>query len=104
MFNIYVYFAIKKGKNGFPKFHGAFLDTVTQRTVILIIQGMEYSHFINEKFKHVKNYNRYRFGKYRQKSRGSIPIRVPITNLYVLSVIFDVVSPDVPFLLGVYFL
>lgn len=61
---------------------------------------MEYCHFMNEKFKLIKNGNRYRFGRDRKESSGYIPIRVLVTNSYVLSVIVDVVSAVVPFLTG----
>lgn len=59
---------------------------------------------MNEKYKPSKNGSRYCFVNYKQESCGSIPISVTITNSHVLSVIVDVISAHVSFLIELYFL
>ena len=56
------------------------------------------------KFKTSKNKNKYKFGNDRQKSLGAMNIRIPIPGYKVINLKVNVVSANVPFLIGLNFL
>jgi hypothetical protein len=85
-------------------FHGACIDTGTQKTVIGIHQAIAYCHMIGIPFNPRRSPLSFRFGSDFQRSLGTIPIRIPTANGAFLSVQVDVVNIDIPFLLGLEFL
>jgi len=82
------------------KWNGACVDTGAQRTVIGLSQARAYCRFMGVKFKPKANNNSYRFGVDQQDSLGSMMIRVPTPNGTVMIINVDVISADVPFLIG----
>ena len=81
-------------------FHGACVDTGAQQLVIGQRQAKAYCRRDNFKFKLHPSATRFRFGDGRYPSLGSMEIRIPIPNGSFVSIQLDVVSADVPMLLG----
>jgi hypothetical protein len=82
------------------EFLGACLDTGAQRSVIGLSQAKAYCRFSGTKFRPMPNNNSYRFGSDRQRSLGSMGIRMAVPGGSFLSVKVDVVAADIPFLIG----
>lgn len=92
VFNRNSYFESTKHKSRVDKWHGACIYIGSQRTVIVLLQAMKNFRYMNKKFKPRNNGTRYPFGNDRKESRGSIPLRVPITDTYLIFINVDVVS------------
>ena len=65
---------------------------------------MAYCKYTGVKFKPKKNKRKFRFGDDKQKSLGTINVRIPIQGYRIIVEKVDVVPVDVPFLIGLDFL
>jgi hypothetical protein len=81
-------------------YNGVCIDTGTERTVIGLKQAQAYCKLAKRPFRTIPNDNVYLFGEDRRLSMGSIPIRIPTSCRAFIEVIADVVTADIPFLLG----
>ncbi len=81
-------------------FHGAWVDTRAQQSVIWQRQAQAYCKRHNFIFKLNPSATRLIFSGGSYISLGSMEIRIPIPNGSFLSIQLDVVSADVPMLLG----
>ena len=86
------------------KWQGEIFDTGAQYTVIGISKAQAYCLHMGVKFKTSKNKKKYKFCNDRQKSLGAMNIRIPIPGYKVINLKVDVVSANVPFIIGLDFL
>lgn len=82
------------------RWEGSFIDTGAQTTVIGLKQALAYCKYIGIKFQPNKSSTKFRFGDSKCKSLGIIPITVPFTENDLICSEVDVVSANVPFLVG----
>ena len=80
--------------------HGACIDSGAQKTVIGLPQAKAYCRYTGTPFRPIRNNNAYRYGVGQKRSLGSIEIRIPTPGNSFLPVRVDVVSADIPLLLG----
>jgi hypothetical protein len=81
-------------------YNGVRIDTGAERTVIGLKQARAYCRMMKRPLKPYPNSNVYVFGEDRRKSLGSISIRIPTSQNAFIEVLADVVTANVPFLLG----
>lgn len=70
-----------------------------QRTVVGLPQAKSYCRYMGIRFRLKKNNSAYRFGKDKQLSVGSNPIRIPFAGNSSALATVDVVQANVPFLI-----
>lgn len=85
--------------NRISHWEGDCSDSGAQKTVIGLPQAKSYCKFLGIKFQTKKNNKAYQFGIDRQKSLGSIQIRIPTPHNSFLPIRVDVVPTNIPFLL-----
>ncbi len=81
-------------------FHGAYVDTGAQQSVIGWKQANSYCKRHKLKFKLHPSATGFRFGDGSYPSLGSMEIRISIPNRSFLRILLDFVSAEKPMLLG----
>lgn len=81
-------------------FQGGCIDTVAQKSVIGLRQAKEYCKASNIRFNPRRSRSVFRFGDGSFKSLWKLTIRIPTPNNSYITVDSDIVSADVPMLIG----
>lgn len=86
------------------EFQGGCIDTGAQKCVTGKMQAKAYCKFAKLRYQLLPSNTRFRFTDGDYQSLGKLPVRIPLPNHSFIHHEFDVVRPDVPMLLGLYFL
>ena len=87
-------------KSNNTSFHVAVLDSGAQRSVIGILQAQMFCREARMNFKLLPSNVTYKFGDECYASRGQIHARIPTPLSSYIERYFDVVSSDIPMLIG----